>query len=71
MAWTELDKQNLEDAIRQLIKGERTVSLTTADRSETWQALDLATALKLREQHATELSRPKGRLFLTRHEKGL
>ena len=70
MPWTKADRENVLEAMREIIDGKRVVSVTTADRSETRQI----TTLKELEDLLTSIdglvtSRP--RLLRSRYNKGL
>lgn len=70
MPWTKADRENVLEAMREIIDGKRVVSVTTADRSETRQM----TTLKELEDLLTSIdglvtARP--RLLRSRYNKGL
>lgn len=49
MAYTSTDLTNIEAAIRAIIAGTRTVTLSMGDKSITYTAVDLPNLLKLRD----------------------
>lgn len=49
MAWTATDLANIEEAIRALVAGSRTVSLTMGDKSIAYEKSDLAALIRLRD----------------------
>lgn len=55
MAYTATDLANIEAAIRAIIAGTRTVSLTMGDKSISYTAVDLPALQKLRGEIAAEV----------------
>lgn len=70
MPWTQADRENVLEAMREIIDGKRVVMLTTADRSETRQAAtikDLQDILDIIDA----VTAPRPRLLRSRYNKGL
>jgi hypothetical protein len=60
MAFTATDLTNIEAAIRAIIVGTRTVSLTLGDKSITYTAADLPTLQKMRADITYEIGLADG-----------
>ena len=73
MPWTTADREILLNAMREIAKGERVTSVTTADRSETKQIASLDDLKKLLDQidAATTPATQRPRLLRSRYSKGL
>jgi hypothetical protein len=70
MPWTTADREIILDAIRDIAEGKRVTSVTTADRSETYQIADVGDLQKLLDTiNANVQNRP--RLLRSRYSKGL
>jgi hypothetical protein len=55
MAYTSTDLTNIEEAIRAIIAGTRTVSLTMGDKSISYTAIDLPALRALRDEIKAEV----------------
>jgi hypothetical protein len=60
MAYTSTDLTNIETAIRALIAGTRTVSLSMGDKAIQYTAVDLPALIALRDQIKTEVGAAAG-----------
>lgn len=73
MPWTQADREIILDAMRAIAKGERVTSVTTADRSETYQVATIDDLKKLLDQIETSAtpSTKRPRVLRSRYSKGL
>ena len=70
MPWTNADRENVLEAMRQIIDGKRVVTLTTADRSETRQVATLKDLQDILDSiDASKVTHP--RILRSRFSKGL
>lgn len=60
MAYTAADLTNVEDAIRAIVAGTRTVSLTMGDKSIAYTPADLPTLTRLRDAIRYEVGLAEG-----------
>lgn len=63
MAYTQTDLDNIENAIRTIISGTRTVSLSMGDKMIAYTAVDLPTLQKMRDAIKYEIGIAAGTYF--------